>query len=137
MNKTYLLVIICCCLYIGACTGTANAYGAFIVPLSQQMGALRGTVSLASTIYGIISGLCAPLMLWAIRKFPLRFVMLVTAICSSLLTCSFGFMDNVYLYLASNIFKGVLNSIFSSTIIIFVIGNWFMDYCSSISALAL
>lgn len=137
MNKTYLLVIICCCLYIGACTGTANAYGAFIVPLSQQMGALRGTVSLASTIYGIISGLCAPLMLWTIRKFPLRFVMLVTAICSSLLTCSFGFMDNVYLYLASNIFKGVLNSIFSSTIIIFVIGNWFKDYRSSISALAL
>ncbi len=137
MNKKYLLAIICCCLYIGACTGTANAFGAFIVPLSQQMGALRGTVSLASTIYGIVSGLCAPLMLWAVRKFPLRFVMLVTAICSSLLTCSFAFMDNVYLYLFTNVFKGVLNSIFSSTIIIFVIGNWFKDYRSSISALAL
>ncbi len=137
MKRTYLLVIICCCLYIGACTGTANAYGAFIVPLSEQMNALRGTVSLASTIYGIVSGLCAPLMLWAIRKYPLRYVMLVTAICSSLLTCSFGFMNNVYLYLASNVFKGVLNSVFSSTIIIIIIGNWFSDYRSSVSALAL
>ncbi len=137
MKRTYLLVIICCCLYIGACTGTANAYGAFIVPLSDQMTALRGTVSLASTIYGIVSGLCAPLMLWAIRKYPLRYVMLVTAICSSLLTCSFGFMNNVYLYLASNVFKGVLNSVFSSTIIIIIIGNWFSDYRSSVSALAL
>lgn len=137
MKRTYLLVIICCCLYIGACTGTANAYGAFIVPLSEQMSALRGTVSLASTIYGIVSGLCAPLMLWTIRKYPLRYVMLITAICSSRLTCSFGFMNNVYLYLAINVFKGVLNAIFSSTIIIIVIGNWFTDYRSSISALAL
>ena len=137
MKRTYLLVIICCCLYIGACTGTANAYGAFIVPLSEQMNALRGTVSLASTIYGIVSGLCAPLMLWAIRKYPLRYVMLITAICSSLLTISFGFMNNVWLYLASNIFKGVLNSIFNSTIIIIIIGNWFTDYRSSVSALAL
>ena len=137
MKRTYLLVIICCCLYIGACTGTANAYGAFIVPLSEQMNALRGTVSLASTIYGIVSGLCAPLMLWAIRKYPLRYVMLITAICSSLLTISFGFMNNVWLYLASNVFKGVLNSIFNSTIIIIIIGNWFTDYRSSVSALAL
>ena len=137
MKRTYLLVIICCCLYIGACTGTANAFGAFIVPLSQQMNALRGTVSLASTIYGIVSGLCAPLMLWAIRKFPLRYVMLVTAICSSLLTISFGYMDNVYLYLASNVFKGILNSVFNSTIVIIIIGNWFDDYRSSVSALAL
>ena len=137
MKRTYLLVIICCCLYIGACTGTANAYGAFIVPLSEQMNALRGTVSLASTIYGIVSGLCAPLMLWAIRKYPLRYVLLLTAICSSLLTCCFGFMNNVWLYLASNVFKGVLNSVFSSTIIIIIIGNWFSDYRSSVSALAL
>ena len=47
----------------------------FIVPLSEQMQALRGTVSLASTIYGIIAGLCAPFMLWAVRKFPLKNVM--------------------------------------------------------------
>ena len=137
MKRTYLLVIICCCLYIGACTGTANAFGAFIVPLSEQMQALRGTVSLASTIYGIISGLCAPLMLWAVRKYPLRNVMMITAICSALLTCSFGFMNNVYLYLGVNVFKGVLNAIFSSTIIMFVIGNWFSDYRSSVSAIAL
>ncbi|MBQ4251581.1 MAG: MFS transporter, partial [Erysipelotrichaceae bacterium] len=137
MKRTYLLVIICCCLYIGACTGTANAFGAFIVPLSEQMQALRGTVSLASTIYGIISGLCAPLMLWAVRKYPLRNVMMIMAICSALLTCSFGFMNNVYLYLGVNIFKGVLNAIFSSTIIMFVIGNWFSDYRSSVSAIAL
>ena len=137
MKRTYLLLIICCCLYIGACTGTANAYGAFIVPLSEQMNALRGTVSLASTIYGIVSGLCAPLMLWVIRKFPLRYVMLVTAISSSLLTISFGFMNNVWLYLASNVFKGILNSVFTSTIIIIIIGNWFTDYRSSVSALAL
>lgn len=137
MKRPYLLVIICCCLYIGACTGTANAFGAFIVPLSQKMQALRGTVSLASTIYGIVSGFCAPLMLWAIRKYPLRYVMLVTAICSSLLTISFGFMNNVWLYLASNVFKGILNSVFNSTIVIIIIGNWFTDYRSSISALAL
>ena len=137
MKRSYLLVIVCCCLYIGACTGTANAYGAFIVPLSEQMNALRGTVSLASTIYGITAGLCAPLMLWSIRKFPLRYVFLAVAVCSSLLTCSFGFMNNVYLYLAVNVLKGVLNAVFSSSIIIIVIGNWFSDYRSSISALVL
>ena len=137
MKRTYLLVIICCCLYIGACTGTANAFGTFIVPLSQQTNALRGTVSLGQTIYGIVSGLCAPFMLWAIRKYPLRHVMMITAICSALLTISFGFMTNVWLYLALNVFKGFLNSIFNSTIIIIIIGNWFTDYRSSVSALAL
>ena len=39
MNHKYILVIICCCLYIGACNGTANAFGTFIIPMSQQTGA--------------------------------------------------------------------------------------------------
>ena len=137
MNRKYILVIICCCLYIGACNGTANAFGTFIIPMSQQTGALRGTVSLGSTIYGISSGLFAPLMLWSIRKYPLRNVMITVAALSALLTCSFTFMTNVYLYLAVNVFKGLLNAFFGSAIIIMIIGNWFNDAKSTVSALVL
>ncbi len=137
MNRKYITVIICCCLYIGACTGTGNALGAFIIPMAQQTNSLRGTVSLASTIYGIVSGLCAPFLIWAIRKYPLKYIMLITATLTALLTCSFGYMNNVYVYLAANIFKGLLNAIFSSTIIVIIIGNWFTDAKSTITALAL
>ena len=137
MNRKYLTVIICCCLYIGACTGTGNALGAFIIPMAEQTHSLRGTVSLASTIYGIVAGLCAPLLVWAIRKYPLKYILLSVGTATALLTCSFGFMDSVYVYLAANVFKGFLNAVFSSTIIVIIIGNWFSSFKSTITALAL
>ena len=137
MNRKYLKVIICCCLYIAACTGTANAQGAFLVPLAEKTGALRGTVSLATTIYGIVSGLCAPLLVKALKRYPVRLIMPVAGILSSLVTCSFGYVNDIRVYLALNVLKGVLNAFFHTTIVIILIGNWFDDLKSSITALVL
>ncbi|MBQ4254258.1 MAG: hypothetical protein II712_05445, partial [Erysipelotrichaceae bacterium] len=137
MNRKYLTVIACCCLFIGACLGTSNALGAFIIPLAQQTNSLRGTVSLASTIYGIISGFFAPLLIKCLRKYPLKYILLLSGLLTALLTCSFGFMYDVRIYLLANVFKGFLNAFFNSTVIVIIIGNWFRDLKSTITALVL
>ena len=137
IKPSHLLIIICCCLYIAACTGTANAQGAFIIPLAQQTNSLRGTVSLASTVYGIISGLCATWLIRALKKYPLKYILLSTCLLEGVITASFGYMHDVRIYLAVNILKGFLNTVFNSTIVIIIIGNWFISARSTVTAIIL
>ncbi|MBR0137437.1 MAG: MFS transporter, partial [Erysipelotrichaceae bacterium] len=92
---------------------------------------------LASTIYGIISGFFAPLLVKCLRKYPLKYILLLSGLLTALLSCSFGFMYDVKIYLLANVFKGFLNAFFNSTVIIIIIGNWFKDLKSTITALVL
>src|SRR5438552_11555024 len=66
-------------------------FGVFLKPIMADMGAQRGTVSLAFGIGGVCSSLMVPVLGWMMDRWSIRQIALPGIVLYALATCLLGF----------------------------------------------
>lgn len=124
--RTYLLVLVSMCCLIAVNIGLlSNVQGLFLSPIADELGVLRGEVSLTITISGICGGLGGMLVLRMVGAKRLRVVIALLAAVSCLSTAGLSLCHSIVaiyaLYAVRGLVSGLLGLVFATT----VLNNWF------------
>jgi len=94
--------VVAACLFIAFVTvGARNAIGIFVIPMSEEFGWSRGTISIAAALGVLVNGATQPFLgKWFDTKGSsvIVFSLVITGLCTILLSLTFHFLFLVFLF---------------------------------------
>lgn len=134
----YVLVLISCCGLIGAAFGMlTNVVGIFFTPVADSLGIGRGAVSMTLTISTITLALGGMLTVQALRRFPVKVLLIAMALIFSGCTATLGLTTNLYVMYVLHAVRGLAAGITGNVLVTMVINQWFLKNSGTFTSIAM
>lgn len=125
-RKDYLRILIIACglaaSAIGLCT---NSVGVFYTPVSQGLGALRGTFAFHATLSLITTAVVSLLVPWLSRHFSYKPFLISGIFLSAGATAFMSVANNITMFYILGILRGVGVGLYGTVPITMLVNNWF------------
>ena len=134
----YVLVLISCCGLIGAAFGMlTNVVGIFFTPVADSLGIGRGAVSMTLTISTITLALGGMLTVQALKRFPVKVLLIAMALIFSGCTAALGLTTNIYVMYVLHAVRGLAAGITGNVLVTMVINQWFLKNSGTFTSIAM
>ena len=121
------MILICCCLLIGATTGVANVAGLFYNPVCSDLGILRGTFNLQSLIGTAVTTVTLMMMPKVLQRFSIKRLITFAVICVSICYFLDSFNNGVAGFFIVNMIRCFCGSFHNNLITFLIINSWFTE----------
>lgn len=124
--KHWLVVLVSCGLAgssIGICV---NSMGIFYTPVANDLGVLRGTFALHSTIAVIATAITSLFVAKIMHKYHYKKVLTSSVIIAGITTILMAYSNSVYLFYILGAVRGIACGLFGIVPITMTINHWFV-----------
>lgn len=124
-RKHWLVVVVCCGLAgssIGICV---NSMGVFYTPVANDLGVLRGTFALHSTISVIATAIMSLFAAKIMHKYHYKRVLAISVFIAGASTILMAYSNSVYLFYLLGALRGIANGLYGIVPITMIINHWF------------
>ena len=129
------LILICCCLFTGATTGTNTITGLFYNPVCRELGILKGTFNLQSLIGTAVTTATLMILPKVMKKVSLKRMLSMAVITVSICYVLDSFNTGVAGFFAVNMVRSFASSFYNSLVTFLIINSWFKENNGTASAL--
>lgn len=124
--RTHLLVLISMCCLIAVNIGLlSNVQGLFLNPIAQELGVLKGQISLTITISSICGGLGGMLVPHVMGAKRLRPLVVALAVVSGLSTAGLGACQSIVTMYLLCVVRGLASGMLGMVFATAILNNWF------------
>ena len=121
------MILICCCLLIGATTGVQNVSGLFFNPVCSELGILRGTFNLQALIGTAVTTATLMMMPKVLQRFSIKRLITFAVICVSICYFLDSFNNGVVGFFIVNMVRCFCGSFYNNLITFLIINSWFTE----------
>lgn len=135
--RHWVVVALMCGLAGGSIGICSNTVGVFYAAVAENLGVLRGTVALQSTLSLMVTGLFSllvPQMMKRVSNKLMLSVGLALAVCS---TAAMAYSSNIPVFFILGILRGIGAAVFGIVPVTMIINNWFEEKHGLVTSLAL
>lgn len=136
-GRHWIIVLFMCCLSassIGLCT---NSVGVFYVPVSEDLGVLKGTFAMHATLSSLATAAVSLFAAGMMKKYPYKRILLAGVLAASASTFLMGFSGSIWEFYVLGIIRGAAVGVYGMVPVTIVITNWFVEKHGMATSIAL
>ncbi len=138
MKSKYLVIIVALCGLIASGVGLiTNIAGLFFTPIADELGLLRGSVSMNVTIGNLLFAAGGMLSPKVMKEKNMKFMMIVMTALIVGSTALLAVANNVYLMYVLNGIRGLASGIVGFVFVTIVINHWFFESNGLVTSIAM
>lgn len=126
------------CLMCGSSVGIAiNTIGLFFTPVSNDLGFLRGTFAMHSTLFNIALGISGMIVPRLLQRVKLKALMAFGVVLAVLSTVGMSFSTKIWMFFLFGFLRGIGDGFFCNVPITMVINQWYIKRNGTFTSLIL